>query len=134
MTEPQIKEYLLRNIPASDLEKVDKAYKDYYGKFIPYYEAVEMIQEGEFEIGLHHMIAICDDVLNGKMKPSTVDLLSFILIGSDYFSWDNDTEEGKRIADVIFEWNNETINYPLSLNNFVQWRKYLCGESRTMER
>jgi hypothetical protein len=110
-----------------------KRINDYHEKHVPYYEAVDMIQEGEFQIQLHHMIAICDDVLNGRMKPGTVDLLSFILIGSDYFFWDNDTDEGRKIADVIFEWNNETINYPLSLNNFIQWRKYLCGEPRTME-
>jgi hypothetical protein len=92
-----------------------------------------MIQEGEFQLEVHHMIAICDDVIEGRMKPRTVDLLSFILIGSDYFFWDNGTDEGKRIAEVIFEWNNESINYPLSINNFVQWRKYLLAEPREME-
>jgi hypothetical protein len=133
MTEPQIKEYLLGNLPASELEKVDKVHKDYYEKHVPYYEAVEMIQEGEFNIELHHLISICDDVLNGRMKPGTVDLLSFIIIGSDYFNWDNQTKDGERIAAVLFEWNNETINYPLTMNNFIQWRKYLSGDSRRME-
>jgi len=133
MTEPQIRKYLLGNISASELEKVNTIEAKDYGRHVPYYKAVEMIQEGDFEIRVHHMVSICDDVLNGKMRPGTVDLLSFILIGSDYFFWDINTKEGERIADVIFEWSNETINYPLTINNFVQWRKYLCGEPRKMQ-
>jgi hypothetical protein len=133
MTESQIKEYFLGNLPASQLEKVDKAHKDYYEKHVPYFEAVKMIQEGEFNIELVHLISICDDVLNGRMRPATVNLLSFIIIGSDYFNWDSETTDGERIATVLFEWNNETINYPLTMSNFIQWRKYLSGESRKME-
>jgi hypothetical protein len=130
MTEPQIRDYLLGKLPPSELEKVEKKTD---GKMRPYYKEVEMIEEGEFLIETRHLINVCGDVLNGKMEPETLDLFSFILIGSDYFTWDSDSGEGQRISEVIFEWNNPTINYPLTIENVGEWKKYLQGHERKMQ-
>src|SRR5687768_9340822 len=127
MTEPQIRDYLLGKIPPSELENVNKKTG---GKMKPYYQEVEMIEEGEFLLETRHLVSVCDDVLNGKMKTDTLDLFSFILIGSDYFTWDSESDEGRRISNVIFEWNNPTINYPLTIENVREWKKYLQGQER----
>ena len=98
----------------------------------PYYQEVEMIEEGEFLLETRHLVSVCDDVLNGKMKTDTLYLFSFILIGSDYFTWDSESDEGRRISNVIFEWNNPTINYPLTIENVSECKKYLQGQERKM--
>ena len=129
MTEPKIRDYLLGKIQPSELERSEKKTD---GKVLPYYKEVEMIEEGEFKIEKSHLISVCDDVLSGKMKLETLGQFSFILIGSDYFHWDNETNEGQRIGEVLFEWNNPTINYPLTMGNIREWKKYLEGHGRNM--
>jgi hypothetical protein len=54
------------------------------------------------------------------------------LIGSDYFTWDTETVDGERIGQVLFEWNNSTINYPLTIDNVRQWKIYLTTGKRKM--
>src|SRR6185369_18034826 len=121
MTEPKIRDYLLGKIQPGELETPDKRTG---GKVLPYYKEVEMIEEGEFKIEKSHLIKVCDDVLSNKMKSETLVQFSFILIGSDYFCWDNETDEGQRIEQVIFEWNNPTIDNPLTIANIKEWKKY----------
>lgn len=100
---------------------------------LPYYQAVEMITDGEFRITNLHLISICDDVLRHRLKPDTLEPLTFILIGSDYFYWDTNSKEGQLVEEVIFEWNSPILNYPLTLENMIEWRNYLEGRARNMK-
>lgn len=129
MTEPQIRDYLLGLIDVSELENVDTVTTD---KARPYWKVVDMVDEGEFIIEPRHLVNICDEVLNRKLRLDTLDNFAFILIGSDYFTWDNKTVDGERVGQVLFEWNNPTINYPLTLDNVRQWKTYLTTGQRKM--
>ena len=52
--------------------------------------------------------------------------IAFALIASDYFTWDDDI-----IANVIFDWDNPEINYPITTQNLEKWKIYLeTGENR----
>ena len=85
MTEPKIRDYLLGLIDANDLVTDNRPLNN---KVEPYWKVVDMIQEGEFVIETRHLIVICDDVLYDKISPDILDNLAFILIASDYFTWD----------------------------------------------
>jgi hypothetical protein len=43
----------------------------------------------------------------------------------DRFLWDTDTNDGERIADVVFWLSNPAINYPLTPANLAAFRHYL---------
>jgi hypothetical protein len=129
MTERQIRDYLLGLIDVSELENVDEVTTD---KVRPYWKVVDMIDEGKFVIEPRHLVNICDEVLNKKLRLETIDNFALILIGSDYFTWDTETVDGERIGQVLFEWNNSTINYPLTMDNVRQWKIYLTTGKRKM--
>ena len=131
MTEPKIRDYLLRLIDANELVKAGRPVSD---KVEPYWKVVDMIQEGEFEIEPKHLIAVCDDVLENKMAPGHLDNLAFILIGSDYFTWDTEDRDGEKVGEVLMEWCNLTINFPLTVHNVRQWKNYLSTGYREMDR
>lgn len=124
MTEPKIRDYLTGEITVLELVKDDR--KD--NKIRAYYKMVEAIEDGEFRITRDHLLKLSNDVLNNSLELSILESFSFVLIGSEYFEW-----EGDVISTVIFEWNNPTINYPLTIKNVREWRKFLSGKSRTME-
>ncbi|PRP65909.1 hypothetical protein [Nonlabens agnitus] len=130
MTEPKIRDYFLELIPAKELVKVDKSKSE---KKMAYWKEVEMIQEGEFIITPKHLLAICDDVLNGNLKLHHMTTLSLIAIGSDYFVWDMEDNGGHKVGEVLDEWCNPTINYPITLPNVVQWKNYLLNREREMK-
>src|ERR1051325_8761051 len=98
MTEPKIRDYLLGLIDAEELATADEPRST---KFEPYWKVVDMIQEGEYVIEPKHLIAICDDVLDEKMSTNAVDTLAFILLGSDYFTWDTDDKDGEKVWEVL---------------------------------
>jgi hypothetical protein len=127
MTEPQIRDYFLGLIDISELANADVVVTD---KVKPHWQAVNMIEEGEFNVEPRHLISICDEVLSGKLKPETLDNLAFILIGSDYFTWDTKNADGQKVGQILIEWNNPTINYPLTIENVRQWKNYLTTGQR----
>ena len=124
MTEPKIRDYLNGEITIVELTIDDR--KD--NKIRAYYKMVEAIEEGEFKITRNHLLKLSNDILANSLDLSILDTFSFILIGSDYFYWEDDV-----ISTVLVEWNNPTINYPLTTNNLEEWKKFLSGQSRIME-
>jgi hypothetical protein len=56
--------------------------------------------------------------------------VGFLLIGSDEFEYDGDTEDGARVAEVAADWSAPEINWPLTLENVREWRSFLgTGEA-----
>src|SRR5690554_4253656 len=44
---------------------------------------------------------------------------------SEYFKWDDESEDGERISNVIFELDNPDIGYDLTIKNLKLWKEYL---------
>lgn len=128
LTEPLLRDYFDEKISIKELIKASKASSTQ--KMIAYGDLVEEITEGEYLVERKHLIKCCDDVINNSIDPNFLDELSFLLIGSIYFNWNSNDNV---ISEVIFEWNNPTINFPLTKNNIKEWKKYLMGEQRNME-
>ncbi len=90
--------------------------------------------EGEFEVLAHHLIKVCDSVLDGSVPPESLESIGFCLAASDAFFWDSETPEGGIVANVIFNWAEHRINHSLNCDNVAKWRKVLLGEEVTWAR
>ncbi len=93
---------------------------------------VEVIQsEEEFEITSKHLCQLVEDTISNKISTKNLATIAFALEGSDYFHWDNETIDGEKVARVLFEWDNEEINFPISQQNLKLWKTYLqTGEHK----
>ncbi len=81
--------------------------------------------KGSHEITRQNLLKLCKDTLSGHLTFMDLNLLAFVLIGSDYFYWDNETEEGEIIAKTLFDWDNPEINFELTVKNLLLWKDYL---------
>jgi hypothetical protein len=80
----------------------------------------------EFEVSREMLIAVCDAVLKGVIKPENLRAIGFALQASDHFTWDGGTEPV--LANVIADWSCPEINYPLTVENTTRFRRWLSGE------
>jgi len=81
------------------------------------------------------LIKLCDLVLEGKLDFNLLGSIAFQLIGSDYFDWDSNDQDGEIVSNTIFDWDNPEINYPLTKENIQLWKQYLMtGKYRVDKR
>jgi hypothetical protein len=92
---------------------------------------VDMV--GDFEVQPHHLVRVCDAVLDGGIQPGLLEAIGFCLVASDAFHWDGDSPEGGRVAEVVYDWSAPEINYPLTHPNVTAWRRRLLGEEARLE-
>ena len=86
-------------------------------------ESIESSQE--YEVRIKDVIKLCRDTMDGNITTDNLNIIAFALMGSDYFVWDESTETGSRIANVIFELDNLEICYPINNANLSNWISYL---------
>jgi hypothetical protein len=87
----------------------------------------------EFEVTPQHLVRVCEAVLDGLLRPAWLQPIGFCLMASDSFSWDADSNPGRRVANVASEWSAPEVNFPLTAGQAGKWRAYLPGESRAAE-
>jgi hypothetical protein len=92
---------------------------------------VDMVED--FEVQPHHLVRVCDAVLNGEIEPGLLEAIGFCLVSSDAFHWDGGSMEGERVAEVVYDWSASEINYPLTLPNVRAWRGRLLREEVRFE-
>lgn len=125
MRERILKDYFL-NKTTVDLLAIDL--KDSQNKkgFDTTSVSIELIKEpGEFEISIDFLLRLCDAAINGKLTMTDLNTIAFALITSEYFTWDSDSSDGKRIETVIFDWDNPEIGFDLTIDNLRLWKEYL---------
>lgn len=69
-----------------------------------------------------HLIELCDKFLNEEIDANYLSAFSFNAIMSDEDDWN---ENDKIISNTLFEWNNETINFPINKLNIKLWKNRL---------
>jgi hypothetical protein len=87
----------------------------------------------QFALTPGHLVALCDAVLAGTVEPAYLETIGFGLVASDRFGWDTETPSGARLAEVAYDWAAPEVNYPLTLHNVAQWRRYLLGQPTDFE-
>lgn len=80
-----------------------------------------------FTVEASHLVSVCDAVLAEQIEPLYLRAIGFCLAASDAFDWNGESAEGESVATVALDWSCPEGNYPLSLENVVQWRKRLLG-------
>lgn len=86
---------------------------------------IDDLTDDEFNVKIEHLIMLLNEAISKKLHPSDLNTIAFALMSSGYFYWDNKTEEGKRIGNVIFELDNPEICFDLTIENFKKWKEYL---------
>ena len=69
------------------------------------------------------LISLCDDFLEDKIDKSTIQDFAINAIMSDDIEWNDNI-----IAETIFEWDNESINYEINKANINLWRNRLLTD------
>jgi len=125
MKETTLKEYFNKTVSAEVLNQ-DVTGSQVKTGFDTSRVDVEVIQsEEEFEITTKHLCQLLEDTISNKISIKNLATIAFALEGSDYFHWDNETIDGEKVSRVLFEWDNEEINYPINKENLNLWRTYL---------
>lgn len=124
MTEQKLKEYFENTLSAKLLSlDLKGSQKQTCNDVTTVY--IDSLKDGEFQIKKEHLLRLCGDVILGEILPSDLNTISFALISSDFFYWDNETIDGALIARVVFDWDNPEICFALTLDNVQLWREYL---------
>lgn len=79
----------------------------------------------DYTVKLEHLIALCNDYLNKTLDAEDISGIAFFLQGSDHFDWDNRTEDGAVIADVLDDWCTPEIDYPINPRNIKMVKRGL---------
>ena len=68
------------------------------------------------------LIELCDKFLKNEIDKTELEIFASNAIMSDKIEWE---ENDKIISETIFEWDNETINFPINAENIKLWKKRL---------
>ena len=123
MREQKLKEYLENSLTVEEfmMDLENSQHKSGYDTTSFH---IEQIEEGEFEITKSHLIKICDDFLQGKLHPMDVNTIAFAFMFSDYFTWNGESQDGKIISEIIYDWDNPEIGFDLTKENLItHWFK-----------
>ncbi len=125
MKEQILKDFLINKttIDSLSVDLKDSQRKTGFDTTTVYIDQIKKL--GEFEISTDHLIRLCDAAINGKLTMIDLNTIAYSLITSDYFTWDSETENGKRIATVIYDWDNPEIGFNLTVDNVKLWKDYL---------
>ena len=66
------------------------------------------------------LLQICNKFLQDKINRQDVEDYAWNLITSDNHEWDDEV-----IAETLFDWDNEVINFPINKVNMKLWEKRL---------
>src|SRR5215216_1430526 len=66
------------------------------------------------------LLRVCEKFLRDEIGIQEVEDYAWTLITSDDHEWDDDV-----IAETLFDWDNEEINFPISKVNMQLWKKRL---------
>jgi hypothetical protein len=124
MTEQKLKEYFEDKLTVEQLalDLKDSQQKTSFDVTAVY---IDSLTEGKFKINKNHIIKLLDDTISEKLLAEDLNTIAFALMTSDYFYWDNETEDEAKISNVIFELDNPEIGYDLTIENLKKWKEYL---------
>ena len=124
MKEQVLKEYFDGTISA------DKLSDDLIGTVevkgaIANYNIINYKSDADFVVTSKHLIKLCKDVLDKRIKLADLRAIAFSLRCSDFFTWDSDTTDGGRVDEIIFNWESPEINTPTTKEYIMVCATYL---------
>jgi hypothetical protein len=126
MKETDLRSFFEGSLSANDLAlALDKARLDEPINGAPL--LVEQIEPTEepFEVTAVHLNLILKAALAREIKEMDLVNLAFILLYSEHYTWNGETEDGERVSTTVFDWDASDENFALSRNNLKKWQTYL---------
>ena len=74
----------------------------------------------EIKISRSDLIVKCDQYLNGEIGEKDFENYAWELITEDHFDWEDNV-----ISDIVFQWDNPSINFPITKQNVRLWKHQL---------
>lgn len=127
MKERILKDYLDNKVTVDILaaDVKDSQKKTSYDVTTVYVDRIN--ETDEYEIKRNHAIKLIDDTIAGRLTTADLNTISFALIASEYFTWD---ENDKILNETIYDLDSPEIGFPLTVQNLGRWKKYLeTGEN-----
>lgn len=90
--------------------------------------------DDEFVVRSEHLVKICNAALSNKLSSFDLKNIGFCLQASDKFEWDADTDDGARVADIVFFLSVPTINYELNQYNIGLFKSLLIHGGNPFEK
>ena len=125
MKEIVLKQYFEDQVSVDDLAKDLKGTQRKNGFNTTGY-FIESIDNGEeFLVQRKHLLKICNAAINGDLELTDIKTIGFAITGSDYFSWDFDSEDDEIICNVLNDWAVPEINFEINIENLKLWKEYI---------
>lgn len=120
MNEQKLKDYFENKISSENLSEdlFGSQQKTSYDTTTVFINRIDT--EEDYIITKEHLIKICEDGVAKKLSSLDINTISFALISSDFFHW-----EDEQIAEVIFDFDNPEIGYDINEKNLTLWKEYL---------
>lgn len=125
MQEDVLRKFFKGEVTAAELSKDIQGTAKRFGGIVSVQSIEEM--EGEQEVTRPMLVALCDAVLQGGLSPEALSDIGLALVQSDHFVWD--AEEDELLGDVIYDWSEPEMNYPLTAENVLRCRSWLLNET-----
>jgi hypothetical protein len=122
MKEKTLRDYLDKKVTVDILaaDVKDSQKKTSYDVISVYVDKIN--ETSEYKITRDHLTKLLDDTISGRLTPTDLNTIAFALIGSEYFTWD---EDDKIIEETIYDLDSPEIGFPLTIENLKRWKKYL---------
>ena len=119
MQEQVLLDFLLNKVTievlASDHKNSQKRTSD---KFSSVY-IDQLDKETDFVINRQHLIKLCNETIKGNLMPEDLNTIAFTLFTSESIKR---KEDDQILEDVLFDWDNPEIGFPLTLENLRKWK------------
>lgn len=88
-------------------------------------------ETGEYEVTRNHLIKLLDDTIAERLTATDLTTISFALIGSEYFVWD---ERDEILDSTIHDLDSPELGYPLTVENLRRWKEVLQTGNYTFDK
>ncbi|MCB0481442.1 MAG: hypothetical protein KDC83_08405 [Flavobacteriales bacterium] len=126
MTEMNLKEYWEGSLSIKELVPLLRACR-VLGKDSKVEFKVQMVDSDAppLEVTSKHLITLCKAALDGWLKPDDLNTISFILLFSEHYHWNGNSNDGELVSTTVFDWDAPEVNFPLTNGNIKRWKSYL---------
>jgi len=86
-----------------------------------------------FRVTPSHLVKVCDSALSGNLQPGHLKVIGFCLQASETFEWDENTDEGGRVADMVSFISSQENNDELNTTNLMMLKELLLNGLNQVE-
>jgi len=94
---------------------------------------IHAVPDDLFVVTGDHLVALCDATLNGDLLPTQLETIASIFVTSEVFVWNLENLPNDPVNKVIHAWDMPDINYPLTHDAVMRFRRFLLTGRRSFD-